>query len=214
MEVILLQKVANLGNIGDKVKVKPGYGRNFLLPSGRAALATAANLKKFEERRSELEKLAADSLSGAQSRAKQLEGFKLTLQAKAGTEGKLFGSVGTSDIAEALTKAGIAIERAEVRLPGGPIRLIGEHHVKLRAFARSIRQRWSRKTAAAAQAPAAGSAGSPARSSVTKRRLCVCRRIRWRPSRPCWAACCSTTAPGTPSPTACAPRTSTGATTS
>jgi large subunit ribosomal protein L9 len=131
MEVILLQKVANLGNIGDKVKVKPGYGRNFLLPSGRAALATAANLKKFEERRSELEKLAADSLSGAQSRAKQLEGFKLTLQAKAGTEGKLFGSVGTSDIAEALTKAGIAIERAEVRLPGGPIRLIGEHHVKL-----------------------------------------------------------------------------------
>jgi large subunit ribosomal protein L9 len=131
MEVILLQKVANLGNIGDKVKVKPGYGRNFLLPSGRAALATAANLKKFEERRSELEKLAADSLWSAQSRAKRLEDFKLTLQAKAGTEGKLFGSVGTSDIAEALTKAGIAIERAEVRLPGGPIRLLGEHHVKL-----------------------------------------------------------------------------------
>jgi large subunit ribosomal protein L9 len=131
MEVILLQKVANLGNIGDKVKVKPGYGRNFLLPSGKAALATATNLKKFEERRSELEKLAADSLSSAQSRAKQLEGFKLALQAKAGTEGKLFGSVGTSDIAEALTRGGIAIERAEVRLPGGPIRLLGEHHVKL-----------------------------------------------------------------------------------
>ena len=121
MEVILLQKVANLGNIGDKVKVKPGYGRNFLLPSGKAALATATNLKKFEERRSELEKLAADSLSSAQSRAKQLEGFQLALQAKAGTEGKLFGS----------TRGGIAIERAEVRLPGGPIRLIGEHHVKL-----------------------------------------------------------------------------------
>ena len=131
MEVILLQKVANLGNIGDKVNVKPGYGRNFLLPSGKAALATASNLKKFEERRSELEKLAADSLSSAQSRAKQLEGFQLALQAKAGTEGKLFGSVGTSDIAEALTRGGIAIERAEVRLPGGPIRLIGEHHVKL-----------------------------------------------------------------------------------
>ena len=126
MEVILLQKVANLGNIGDKVKVKPGYGRNFLLPSGKAALATATNLKKFEARRSELEKLAADSLSSAQSRAKQL-----ALQAKAGTEGKLFGSVGTSDIAEALTRGGIAIERAEVRLPGGPIRLLGEHHVKL-----------------------------------------------------------------------------------
>jgi large subunit ribosomal protein L9 len=131
MEVILLQKVANLGNIGDKVKVKPGYGRNFLLPSGKAALATTANLKKFNERRAELEKAAADSLSSAQSRAKQLEGFKLELRAKAGTEGKLFGSVGTADVAEALTKAGIAIERSEVRLPGGPIRLTGEHNVKL-----------------------------------------------------------------------------------
>jgi large subunit ribosomal protein L9 len=131
MEVILLQKVANLGNIGDKVKVKPGYGRNYLLPSGKAALATGANLKKFEERRAELEKAAADSLSGAQARAKQLEGFALSLHAKAGTEGKLFGSVGTADIAEALTRAGIAIERSEVRLPGGPIRLVGEHRVKL-----------------------------------------------------------------------------------
>lgn len=131
MEVILLQKVANLGNIGDKVKVKPGYGRNFLLPSGRAALATANNLKKFEERRAELEKAAADSLTSAQGRARQLENFKLELRAKAGTEGKLFGSVGTSDIAEALTQAGIAIERSEVRLSGGPIRLVGEHTVKL-----------------------------------------------------------------------------------
>ncbi len=131
MEVILLQKVANLGNIGDKVKVKPGFGRNFLLPSGKAALATAANLKKFEERRAELEKLAADSLTSARARGQQLEGFKLDLRAKAGTEGKLFGSVGTADIAEALTKAGIAVERSEVRLPGGPIRMIGEHHVKL-----------------------------------------------------------------------------------
>ena len=131
MEVILLTKVANLGNIGDKVKVKPGYGRNYLLPSGKAALATAANLKKFEERRAEFEKAALESLSGAEKRAKQLEGFKLELTAKAGTEGKLFGSVGTADIAEALTKAGIAIERSEVRLPGGPIRLIGEHTVKV-----------------------------------------------------------------------------------
>ena len=131
MEVILLQKVANLGNIGDKVNVKPGYGRNFLLPSGKAALATAANLKKFEARRAELEKAAADSLTSARTRAKQLEDFKLDLRAKAGTEGKLFGSIGTADIAEALTKAGIEIERSEVRLPGGPIRLVGEHHVKL-----------------------------------------------------------------------------------
>ena len=131
MEVILLTKVANLGNIGDKVKVKPGYGRNYLLPSGKAALVTAANLKKFEERRAEFEKAALESLSGAEKRAKQLEGFKLDLTAKAGTEGKLFGSVGTADIAEALTKAGIAVERSEVRLPGGPIRLIGEHTVKV-----------------------------------------------------------------------------------
>jgi large subunit ribosomal protein L9 len=131
MEVILLQKVANLGNIGDKVSVKPGYGRNFLLPSGKAALATANNLKKFEERRAELERAAADSLTSAKARAKQLEEFKLELRAKAGAEGKLFGSVGTADIAEALTNAGIAIERSEVRLPGGPIRLVGEHSVKL-----------------------------------------------------------------------------------
>ena len=131
MEVILLQKVANLGNIGDKVKVKPGYGRNYLLPQGKAALATPANLKKFEERRAELEKLASDELESAKLRAGQLEGFKLDLHAKAGAEGKLFGSIGTADIAEAVTKAGIRIERSEVRLPQGPIRLVGEHHVKL-----------------------------------------------------------------------------------
>ncbi len=131
MEVILLQKVANLGSIGDKVKVKPGYGRNYLLPQGKAALCTPANLKKFEERRAELEKLASDELESAKLRATQLEGFKLTLAAKAGTEGKLFGSIGTADIAEAVTKAGIRLERAEVRLPGGPLRMIGEHHVKL-----------------------------------------------------------------------------------
>ena len=131
MEVILLQKVANLGSIGDKVKVKPGYGRNYLLPQGKAALCTPANLKKFEERRAELEKLASDELESAKLRATQLEGFKLTLAAKAGTEGKLFGSIGTADVAEAVTKAGIRVERAEVRLPGGPLRMIGEHHVKL-----------------------------------------------------------------------------------
>jgi large subunit ribosomal protein L9 len=131
MEVILLQKVANLGNIGDKVKVKPGYGRNYLLPQGKAAVATAANLKKFEERRAELEKLAADQMDSARLRAGQLENFRLSLAAKAGGEGKLFGSIGTADIAEALSKAGIRIERSEVRLQSGPIRLVGEHHVKL-----------------------------------------------------------------------------------
>jgi large subunit ribosomal protein L9 len=131
MEVILLQKIANLGNIGDKVKVKPGFGRNYLLPEGKAALATPANVAKFEERRAELEKHAADELTSARKRAVQLENFTLSLAAKAGSEGKLFGSVGTADIAEALTRGGIAIERSEVRLPGGPIRLVGEHHVKL-----------------------------------------------------------------------------------
>lgn len=131
MEVILLQKVANLGNIGDKVKVKPGFGRNYLLPQGKAALATPANLQKFEARRAELEKLAADELASARLRSGQLENFRLSMTAKAGGEGKLFGSIGTSDIAEALSVAGIRIERSEVRLPAGPIRLVGEHHVKL-----------------------------------------------------------------------------------
>ena len=131
MEVILLQKVANLGKIGDKVKVKPGYGRNYLLPQGKAALATAANLKKFEERRAELEKAAAEELSGATGRAAKLEGFRLKLHAKVGGEGKIFGSIGTSDIAEALAAAGHTVERSEVRLHSGPIRVVGEHHVKL-----------------------------------------------------------------------------------
>jgi large subunit ribosomal protein L9 len=135
MEVILLQKVTNLGNIGDKVKVKPGYGRNFLLPQGKAALATAANLARFEERRAELEKLAEDELASAKLRSGQLENFRLQLKAKAGGEGKIFGSIGTADIAEALQTAGIRIERSEVRLHSGPIRVLGEHHVKLHLHA-------------------------------------------------------------------------------
>ena len=131
MEVILMQKVANLGNIGDKVKVKAGYGRNYLLPQGKATLATAENVAKFEARRAEFEKAANEELASAKSRAAKLEGFKLSLTAKAGGEGKLFGSVGTSDIAEATSKAGHTVERAEVRLPHGPIRQAGEHTVQL-----------------------------------------------------------------------------------
>ncbi|MBL8265592.1 50S ribosomal protein L9 [Steroidobacter sp.] len=131
MEIILIQKVANLGNIGDKVKVKAGYGRNFLLPQGKATLATAENVAKFEARRAEFEKAAKEELASAQARAAKLEGFKLTLTAKAGGEGKLFGSVGNSDIVEALKKAGHTLERAEVRLPNGPIRQAGEHVVQL-----------------------------------------------------------------------------------
>lgn len=131
MELILLQKVANLGAIGERVKVKPGYGRNFLLPQGKATLATPENIAKFEARRAELEKAAHDELERAQTRSRKLEGFKLTLTAKAGGEGKLFGSIGTADIAEACRQAGHQIERAEVRLPHGPIRQAGEHTVQL-----------------------------------------------------------------------------------
>ena len=131
MEIILMQKVANLGNIGDKVKVKAGYGRNYLLPQGKATLATPENVAKFEARRAEFEKAANEELASAKSRAAKLEGFKLSLTAKAGGEGKLFGSVGNSDIVEALKKAGHTVERAEVRMPNGPIRQAGEHVVQL-----------------------------------------------------------------------------------
>jgi large subunit ribosomal protein L9 len=131
MELILMQKVANLGNIGDRVKVKSGYGRNFLLPKGKATMATPENIAKFEARRAEFEKAAKEELGGAQARAAKLEGFKLTLTARAGGEGKLFGSVGNSDIVEGLRKAGHTVERAEVRMPNGPIRQAGEHTVQL-----------------------------------------------------------------------------------
>jgi large subunit ribosomal protein L9 len=131
MDVILLTKVANLGNIGDRVKVKSGYGRNFLLPKGKATLATPDNVKKFEARRADLEKIAKDQFKDAESRAAALKDFKLEITAKAGTEGKLFGSIGTSDIAEACTKAGHKLARAEVRLPTGPLRTVGEHVVAL-----------------------------------------------------------------------------------
>lgn len=131
MDVILLTKVANLGNIGDRVKVKSGYGRNFLLPKGKATLATPDNVKKFEARRAELEKIAREQLQDAEKRAAAFKDFKLEISAKAGTEGKLFGSIGTADIAEATTKAGHKLARAEVRLPTGPLRTVGEHMVAL-----------------------------------------------------------------------------------
>ena len=131
MDVILLTKVANLGNIGDRVKVKSGYGRNFLLPKGKATLATPDNVKKFEARRAELEKIAGDQFKDAERRAAALKDFKLEITAKAGTEGKLFGSIGTADIAEACTNAGHKLARAEVRLPNGPLRTVGEHAIVL-----------------------------------------------------------------------------------
>ena len=131
MDVILLDKVANLGNLGDRVKVRSGYARNFLLPKGKATLATPANVARFEARRTELEKAANEALAGGQARAAKFEGFKLTITAKAGSEGKLFGSIGTADIAEAASKAGQPLERSEVRLPNGPLRTVGEHVVSV-----------------------------------------------------------------------------------
>ena len=135
MQVILLQKVANLGNIGDRVKVRSGYGRNFLLPQGKATLATPENIARFEARRAELEKAAREHLQSAGERAEAMKEFKLTIPAKAGTEAKLFGSIGTADIAEACTRQGFKIERSEVRLPSGPLRTLGEHLVNLHLHA-------------------------------------------------------------------------------
>ncbi len=131
MEVILLEKVENLGNLGDRVNVKPGYGRNFLIPGGKATPATEEHIKAFEERRAELEKAAADTLAAAEARREQLADMTVTIKAKAGEEGKLFGSVGTSDIADAVTAAGVAIERHEVRLPEGAFRQLGEYSVNI-----------------------------------------------------------------------------------
>ncbi len=135
MDVILLQKVANLGGIGDRVKVRPGFARNFLLPQGKATMATPANVAKFEARRAELERVAQEDLYKAQQRAERMQEFKLHMTAKAGTEGKLFGSIGTADIAEAATAAGFEVARSEVRLPNGPIRVVGEHAVTLHLHA-------------------------------------------------------------------------------
>ena len=135
MDVILLQKVANLGNIGDRVKVRSGYGRNFLLPEGKATLATPDNVARFEARRAELERLAHEHFASAEQRAAALKEFRLTITAKAGTEGKLFGSIGTADIAEAATRDGQKIERSEVRLPAGPLRAVGEHVVSVHLHA-------------------------------------------------------------------------------
>jgi large subunit ribosomal protein L9 len=131
MEIILLEKINNVGGIGDKVTVKPGYARNYLIPQGKATVATAANIAKFEARRGEIEAKAYSELEAAQARANQLEGKVLRITANAGSEGRLYGSVGTSDIAEACKALGLEIERSEVRLPDGPLRAVGEHQIDL-----------------------------------------------------------------------------------
>jgi large subunit ribosomal protein L9 len=131
MEVILLEKIANLGNLGDKVTIKSGYGRNYLVPQGKAVAATAKKIAEFEERRAELEKAAAEKLSAAQKLGNELGKLQIVIAHKAGDEGRLFGSIGTHNIAEAITAAGIAIEKHQIRLPHGAIRHIGEYPIDI-----------------------------------------------------------------------------------
>jgi large subunit ribosomal protein L9 len=133
MQVILLEKVANLGDLGDQVKVRAGYGRNYLIPKKKAVAATPANIEMFEARRAELEKVAADALAAAQARAGQIASIgTIVLARNAGDEGKLFGSIGPADIAEGLTAAGVEVEKREVIMPEGPIHTIGEYVVQVR----------------------------------------------------------------------------------
>jgi large subunit ribosomal protein L9 len=135
MQLILLQKVINLGGLGDKVNVKPGYGRNFLIPYGKAVPATAANLAAFEAKRAEYEAKANAALAAAEARRAAFEGASVTISANASTEGKLFGSVGTRDIAEAFTAAGLKLEKSEVVMGEGPIRRTGEFEVTVHLHA-------------------------------------------------------------------------------
>lgn len=129
MDIILLEKIANLGALGDKVKVRAGYGRNYLIPQGKAVMATKENLAAFEARRAELEQKAAEAFGNAESRKEQLEDTHITIAVKAGSEGKLFGSVNAVDISDALTAAGMPVEKREVRMPQGPIRVVGDYEV-------------------------------------------------------------------------------------
>ena len=131
MEVILLTKVGNLGDLGDKVKVRPGYARNFLIPSGKAKFATTANLAEFEARRTELEKLANESLTKAEARKAELDSTTISITAKSVGEGKLFGSVGMVDIINALNEVGKSVEKKEVRLPDGAFHHAGEYQIDI-----------------------------------------------------------------------------------
>lgn len=135
MEVILLEKVYNLGELGDKVNVKPGYGRNYLIPSGKAVSATKENVAKFEERKAELEKQQQEALAAANARAEKLKDVSVSIARKAGGEGKLFGSVSTIDISEAVTATGTELEKHEIRMPEGPIRATGEYEFDVQLHA-------------------------------------------------------------------------------
>ena len=131
MQIILLEKVQNLGDLGDKVNVKPGFGRNFLIPTGKAVPATASNVEAFEARRAELEKAAAEKLAAAQARADKLAELTVTITRKASEEGKLFGSVSNIDVADAITAAGVEVGKAEVRMPEGALRDTGEFDISV-----------------------------------------------------------------------------------
>lgn len=135
MDVILLEKVGRLGNLGDQVKVKGGFGRNFLIPYGKAVSATTENIARFEARRAELEKAAAERMSAAQARAAKLEGLTIKIQANCGDEGRLFGSVGARDIADAITAAGVEVAKIEVCLPTGALRSTGEFDIDVQLHA-------------------------------------------------------------------------------
>ena len=131
MQIILMDKVVNLGNLGDVIKVKDGYARNFLIPTGRARRATQANMDAFAVQKAELERVAAEKLADAQRRAEKLEGFAVTVSQKAGVDGRLFGSITNADIADALKAQGHDVAKADVRLPDGPFKAIGEYSVVL-----------------------------------------------------------------------------------
>ncbi len=131
MEIILMEKVVNLGNLGDVVKVKDGYARNYLIPQGKAKRATKANIEALAARKAELERIAAEKLAAAQARAEKLAGFELTIAQKAGVDGRLFGSVTNVDIAEALQAQGFDVARSEVRMPEGPFKAVGEYELTL-----------------------------------------------------------------------------------
>ena len=135
MQVILLEKVQNLGELGDSVKVRPGYARNFLIPGGKAVVATPSNLAAFEARRAELERQQAEIIAAARARLVKLDGLRVVVSRKAGDEGKLFGSVGPADVADAIIAAGVEVERSEVRMHGDSIRQVGEYEVEVQLHA-------------------------------------------------------------------------------
>jgi large subunit ribosomal protein L9 len=134
MEIILLDRIENLGNLGDRVKVRPGYARNYLFPKGKAKFATPENIAEFEARRAELEQAAAEAQTAAEARRERLEGLTLTIPAKAGNEGKLFGSIGPADIVDAAAATGVELERREVIMPTGTLRQLGEYDVEVHLY--------------------------------------------------------------------------------